>query len=172
MFGLYRTLLALLVVAQHIGGIPNVGCYAVFGFYCLSGYLMTLIMHENYGFSLSGTYKYAVNRVLRIYPIYWLSVLLTLSLIWLYSPSELSDYHAAMYLPEDFVGILKNIFIFFPFRESPILTPPSWALTVELFFYVLIGLGLSQVQVSDLGLVLLECYLSCSCFSCRRRLGI
>ncbi len=44
MFGTYRTYLALLVVVQHIGGIPVIGGYAVFGFYILSGYLMTLIM--------------------------------------------------------------------------------------------------------------------------------
>lgn len=34
--------------------------------------------------------------------------------------------------------------LFFPFRESPRLTPPAWALTVEIFFYVLIGIGISK----------------------------
>lgn len=52
MFGTYRAFLALMVVALHLGGIPKIGAYAVFGFYCLSGYLMTLIMQTNYGLLL------------------------------------------------------------------------------------------------------------------------
>lgn len=46
MFGSFRTLLALGVVISHLGSAPYMGTYAVFGFYALSGYLMTLIMHE------------------------------------------------------------------------------------------------------------------------------
>jgi len=136
-----------MVVATHLGGIPRVGQYAVFGFYCLSGYLMTLIMNRNYGYSLSGFSKYALNRFLRIYPIYWLSVLLSLLLIWLWGQAEVSDYHPAIYLPQSVLDGLRNAFIFFPLRQSPILTPPSWALTVELFFYLLIGLGLSKLRL-------------------------
>jgi peptidoglycan/LPS O-acetylase OafA/YrhL len=49
MFGFFRTLLALAVVVEHLGPAHYVGPYAVFGFYVLSGYLMTLIMHETYG---------------------------------------------------------------------------------------------------------------------------
>lgn len=41
MFGVYRTALALLVVAGHLGPLEHVGPYAVFAFYVLSGYLMT-----------------------------------------------------------------------------------------------------------------------------------
>ncbi len=79
MFGTYRTFLALMVVALHLGGL-SMGGYAVFGFYVLSGYLMTLIMQNNYGYSALGFYKYALNRFLRIYPIYWVSIVF--SAIW------------------------------------------------------------------------------------------
>jgi len=57
MFGTYRIFLALMVVALHLGGIPKIGAYAVFGFYCLSGYLMTLIMQTNYGYTATGVTK-------------------------------------------------------------------------------------------------------------------
>ena len=69
MFGTYRTLLALMVVFLHLGGVSVLGGYAVFGFYILSGYLMTYIMQKNYGYSRLGQARYAINRMLRIYPI-------------------------------------------------------------------------------------------------------
>jgi peptidoglycan/LPS O-acetylase OafA/YrhL len=144
MFGTYRTFLALMVVALHLGGLPLIGGYAVFGFYTLSGYLMTLIMQTNYGYTLSGVSKYAANRFLRIYPMYWVSIAFSAILVWLLGEQFTSTYHKSIYLPKDFLEIFKNIAIFFPFLESPRLTPPAWALTVEIFFYILIGLGLSR----------------------------
>ncbi|MBN4073864.1 acyltransferase [Beggiatoa alba] len=144
MFGTYRTLLALMVVALHLGGVPVIGGYAVFGFYILSGYLMTLIMQTSYGYTFSGMRRYAENRFLRIYPMYWLSVLFSLVLIYFVGEDFSSNYHAAIYFPSDFTEIIRNILLFFPFIETPRLTPPAWALTVEIFFYILIGLGLSK----------------------------
>ena len=144
MFGVYRTILALMVVAFHIGGIPSIGGYAVFGFYALSGYLMTFIMQKNYGYSTPGKYKYAINRVLRIYPMYWISAIFTLILIFSLGENVTANYHNALYLPTNIAEALKNFFLFFPFSETPRLTPPAWALTVEICFYILIGLGLSK----------------------------
>ncbi len=144
MFGTYRTFLALMVVALHLGGVPKIGAYAVFGFYCLSGYLMTLIMQTTYGYSVSGIGKYAANRFLRIYPIYWMSLLLSIVLILYLGNEYTSTYHRSIYFPGNLSELLKNLLLFFPFRESPRLTPPAWALTVEIFFYIIIGLGASK----------------------------
>lgn len=144
MFGTYRTLLALMVVAQHLGGIPAAGGYAVFGFYCLSGYLMTLIMQTNYGYTANGITKYAVNRFLRIYPIYWFSILVSIALILQLGNDFTSSFHPVMYMPTDFSDAMKNLLLIFPFMDTPRLTPPAWALTVEIFFYILIGFGISK----------------------------
>lgn len=65
-------------------------------------------------------------------------------LIFAMGETHSQHYHMSMYLPRDLAGILKNIFLFFPFQENPRLTPPSWALTIELFYYVCIGLGASK----------------------------
>jgi peptidoglycan/LPS O-acetylase OafA/YrhL len=51
-----------------------------------------------------------------------------------------------MFLPERKLQWLKNIFLVFSYTDSPRLTPPAWALTVELFFYICIGLGLSKTR--------------------------
>lgn len=150
MFGTYRTFLALMVVALHLGGLPKIGVYAVFGFYCLSGYLMTLIMLTNYGYTASGMTKYAINRFLRIYPVYWVSILMSAALIWYLGNSFTASYQPSMYLPGNFLELFKNLIIFFPFIESPRLTPPAWALTVEVFFYILIGIGVSKSKRSTL----------------------
>ena len=129
MFGTYRTLLALLVVVQHVGGIPVVGAYAVFGFYVLSGYLMTLIMQESYGYSLVGVKKYSLNRFLRIFPMYWIASLISLILIFVLGSNYTKSYHYVIYFPHDFSSVVNNLLLFFPFREEPRLVPPAWALT-------------------------------------------
>ena len=144
MFGTYRTLLAVMVVFLHIGGAPVLGGYAVFGFYILSGYLRTFIMQNNYGYDRSGLAKYALNRVLRIYPIYWLACAISLILIAVFGQDITSAFHPAIAIPDGIESILRNLFLYFPGRESPRLTPPSWALTVEIFYYVCIGLGISR----------------------------
>ena len=71
MLGTYRVILALMVVFQHLGKSYQLGAYAVFTFFVISGYLMTYILNENYGYSLRGRMKYLLNRILRIYPVYW-----------------------------------------------------------------------------------------------------
>lgn len=119
------------------------GVYAVFGFYILSGYLMTLIMHKNYGFTADGIKKYALNRFLRIFPIYWVSIIFSLGLILLVGEKFTSSYHDNIFFPSGLEWFF-NLFIIFPLRDAARLTPPAWALTVELFFYVCIGLGLSK----------------------------
>lgn len=146
MFGLYRTILALMVVLLHIGGIPWLGGYAVFGFYILSGYLMTLIMHSHYAYNMGGMLRYALNRALRIYPMYWMACFMTLALIFWLGESRTAVYHQAMVYPVAATDVFKNLFLLFPTLDTVRLTPPAWALTVELCFYALIGLGLSRYK--------------------------
>lgn len=78
MFGTYRLILAFMVVFLHLAGWPGFGEYAVFTFFCLSGYLMTFIMQQNYGYSSQGVKKYVVARALRIYPLYFAACLLSI----------------------------------------------------------------------------------------------
>lgn len=142
--GGYRLFLALIVVLAHLAGVENIGGYAVFGFYMISGYLMTLVMQRVYRYNVSGFLRYSLNRFLRIYPSYWISVCISLFLLYWLGSDFFSAYRRTIATPEDTAAWLRNIFIFFPERESPRLTPPSWALTVEIFFYLAIGLSLSR----------------------------
>lgn len=146
MFGTFRTILALMVVVLHLGGVPAIGGYAVFAFYILSGYLMTFILHNNYGYTCSGRLRYTANRFFRIYPLYWISAIISAGLIWHLGEDFASRYHPSIYFPKHLPDLFRQVFIFFPLRESPRLTPPAWALTVEIFFYCFIGLGISKTR--------------------------
>jgi peptidoglycan/LPS O-acetylase OafA/YrhL len=144
MFGTYRAILALMVAASHIGGVPVLGAYAVFGFYTLSGYLMTLVMQRSYGYGGGGLAKYALNRFLRIYPIYWVSILFSAVVIWVAGKGVAKQFYFVFFLPETAVSWAQNLLLYFPLRWSPRLSPAAWSLTVEIFFYCCIGLGLSR----------------------------
>jgi peptidoglycan/LPS O-acetylase OafA/YrhL len=145
MFGIYRTLLALGIVCVHLGGLwRDVGPHLVFGFYVLSGYLMTLIMHKSYGYTKSGMWYFAVNRFLRVYPIYWATIILSLILMLIFGETISHKFHDAMFFPATIKETLQNVLLIFSHDGTPRISPPAWALTVELFFYVAICLGLSR----------------------------
>ena len=79
--GALRFLLAMSVLAAHLAfypaGLPHPlnPDVAVQGFYIVSGFLITLVLHEKYSGSLWLFYS---NRALRIYPIYWATMILYL----------------------------------------------------------------------------------------------
>ena len=79
--GIFRLLLAFSVVVIHSNPEPTWfmdGKLAVRVFYIISGFYMTLILNEKY-IGQNSSYKlFITNRLLRLYPIYWVILLLTL----------------------------------------------------------------------------------------------
>lgn len=150
MFGLFRTMLAIWVMVFHLVDIPVIGNYAVFSFFLLSGFLMTTIMHDSYGYSHSGMKKYAINRFLRLYPMYWAVAFLSIVAIYFTSETYSLSFHEALSIPDNAEYISYNFTMvfasWFPWDLKPRLSPPTWALTLELFFYVCIGLGISKTK--------------------------
>jgi peptidoglycan/LPS O-acetylase OafA/YrhL len=144
MFGAYRALLASLVVLLHYANVPFIGQYAVFGFFILSGYLMTLVMQTNYGYTVRGSIGYAVNRFLRIYPLYWFSCCVAVLVLLFLEPSFTTGVNGLFSLPESAFDWFRNIALLIGFNRPNTLIGPAWALTIELFFYLCIGLGLSR----------------------------
>lgn len=144
MFGIYRYGLACCVVASHLyaGMIGGPAAYAVWGFYCLSGYLMTLILNEKYGFSFRGVAAYAANRALRIYPGYY-AVCAIMFLIFLTIPSTASRFLPALTMPVGFDSWLYVSTLLARYVGGELVHGSS-ALHVELLFYILMGLGLAR----------------------------
>jgi peptidoglycan/LPS O-acetylase OafA/YrhL len=89
MLGSFRLLLALLVVMAHLAEgttfVSHMGVFAVFGFYVISGYLMTLVLHEVYHFDFS---SFWANRFLRLFPTYYLVALASLLVVIHYCPTR------------------------------------------------------------------------------------
>jgi peptidoglycan/LPS O-acetylase OafA/YrhL len=152
MFGTWRTLLAIEVVVSHILFVPILGGYAVFSFFVLSGFLMTSIMHTTYGYTPGGFVRYAANRALRLYPNYWFAIMISLGVILLVGAPVATKHFAAFTTPQTSAEWLQNLTMIFPYLvpsdARSILAPPTWALTVEICYYILIGLGVSQSKRS------------------------
>ncbi|MCP5271936.1 MAG: acyltransferase [Burkholderiaceae bacterium] len=105
---------------------------------------MTAILHKDYGYGPGGFARYLVNRGLRILPMYWLAVLVSLLLLALLGEQASRAYHSEMGLVVSAVDLVRNLVLVLDIGTPTRWVPPAWALTVELFFYLLMGLGLSR----------------------------
>jgi peptidoglycan/LPS O-acetylase OafA/YrhL len=149
MLGIFRYTLALMVTLSHLwtslAGWSGVG--AVFGFYVISGYLMTSVLNQSYGFTARGLGRYALNRFLRIFPTYWFVLLLAVLVVaTIPRDAFLTNYKLSM--PREMFDWLPNIFIIGLLDgPSKVLIPPAWTLDIELCFYLLMGLGLSRSRI-------------------------
>ncbi|HKP23234.1 MAG TPA: acyltransferase [Dongiaceae bacterium] len=135
MFGTFRLLLALMVVQSHFAGGGLGGPVAVFGFFCLSGYLMTKIVNESYSDGLSGYLRFLGNRALRIYPAYYAAVVFAAGVLLLW-PIEARTAAGWYMLPQDWLQTFSIIGLQ---PRSPILLVPAWSLHVEIIHFILIG---------------------------------
>jgi peptidoglycan/LPS O-acetylase OafA/YrhL len=125
--GILRLLLALSVVFAHstsFFGYSFVGGeIAVKAFYIISGFYMSLILNEKY-VGKNNSYKLFIsNRFLRLYPIYWVVMIMTIlfsvfSLLYTNynDPLKLKcylEYYHSMSFGSIIFLIFSNIFIFF-----------------------------------------------------------
>ncbi len=161
MFGLLRFLLAVMVLVGHLFWLSDIGRYAVFGFFILSGYLMTLVMQNTYSYSRKGVTKFLKNRFLRLYPSYWIACLLSIVIIIVLGQANTTIMSNSLALPETPALVLTNItmvsFALFPNEVVPRLSPATWALTTELFYYCLIAFGISKTKLRTGCWIFLSC---------------
>lgn len=154
MFGFLRFFLATNVVLTHIVHIRSLGPFAVYTFFILSGFLMTTIMKNTYNYTIKGIMRYAINRFLKLFPVHWFLLLLTIAIIFITSPEFAYEFNEKIKIPSSASEILANITMiypaFHPGSYPSILAASSWALTIEIFFYFLIGLGLSRNRIITL----------------------
>jgi len=130
--GTYRYFLALFVAVHHmeLETVFWLGPYAVFGFYVISGFLMTLVLNEVYT-GTENVWRYLANRCLRIFPLYWgvfaitiLCLLVGIKIKYAVIPTEPS-------------AMLNNLSFIFGDWSSRLTVTQSWSLRVELVFYIL-----------------------------------
>lgn len=140
MLGSLRLLLALAVAASHAGitlhGL-NPGVIAVVGFYLISGYVMTGLLHRHYATPEQAGGFY-LDRAVRLLPQYFLYAGLALVCYFVLHPES---YHLSR--PPASGDILNNLFVvplnYYMWNDSDrfALVPPAWSLGAEIQFYLL-----------------------------------
>ncbi|WP_435008214.1 acyltransferase family protein [Tundrisphaera lichenicola] len=145
MFGLFRYVFSLCVLFSHLYAKTPDGpaAYAVWGFYCLSGYLISLVLNEKYGFDRQGLKSFAVSRTLRLLPAYYAVCLLTVVVY-----SAFPDAARTFTLKPEMPGsAIKWFHIVIPvwFRRGGLL-PQFGAVRIEILFYALMALGLARYK--------------------------
>lgn len=143
-FGAWRLFLALLVGLSHLWGamLQGPAAYSVWGFFVLSGYLMTHVLQTKYGFSVAGVAAYARNRVLRIFPGFWVaSAIGVVVLVYLADAGiDAKKLNPGFGTPRDIYewGFLATLLPFFPRWNGPV--PVANAVSVEIGYYILLPL--------------------------------
>lgn len=121
--GILRTILALAVVVYHSNKIFGLrmcgGQVAVEAFYIISGFYMALILNEKY--TGPGHYKkFILSRFFRIFPVYWIVLILALALSLIGYTAFDRPYYLARYISNYeclsgftiFYFILENLIVF------------------------------------------------------------
>ena len=141
-FGTWRLLLASMVAASHLwdGMLDGYAAYAVWAFFVLSGFLMTMVLSTRYGFEAAGLRAYAFNRFMRIFPLYWIAVLAGLLTLWYagHRGIELRQLNGEFHWP---VGVEQWTYVIslFPgFSHDGLPVPVSNALAIEVGYYMLL----------------------------------
>ena len=144
-----RAIAALMVVFYHLNifilpkrlyaetgealhPVANMGYSGVEFFFALSGFLMLYIHRRDFG-APQKAYSYAIKRVSRIYPAYWL-VLIPMVLAGALIPAVGLGYMPGL------GQLLPNLFLV-PMEDTPILQV-SWTLQHEMLFYAIFGLAI------------------------------
>lgn len=141
MTNIFRFVLAVFVVIAHLtSGVAffsHWGVFAVFGFYVISGYLITFILNEGYSFKLA---PFALNRFIRLFPIYYIVVLVSIIVFWALPGA--GEFHRAWIEKDRLIDYFGNVFIFpFAFYDATYrISPPTWSVAVELINYLILWL--------------------------------
>ena len=150
--GTLRVILVLSFVGWNIDGryvMPVTGHVALICFYIISGFTISMVIHENYRHVEKGVWRFYAARFLRVFPIYWTVCLLTL-IFWLVIRGAKPvvffnlDLPPGIWLPT----LIANFAIFgldalamavqTTWKTTNILQliPPAWSLAIALQFYL------------------------------------
>lgn len=143
--GILRTFLALCVVGAHTEPIfrlsANGGTLAVQCFYVISGFYMALVLTEKYSSALT-FYK---ARLLRLLPMYWTALLITVALGFAFHQWDVREAYARLPVGVALLTTFSNLLLlgqdwlyFIPGGyESTTIIGQAWTLGVELSFYAI-----------------------------------
>lgn len=134
--GLVRLILATLVVLFHITKFIFIGELAVFCFFILSGYWVTLMYENKYSHIKNPICTFYISRLCRLLPVFYLITFLTFGLITVFKPYELN--RMPIFGFESIRFWLANIFLvgYNQISFKPLV--PAWSLDIEMQFYLIL----------------------------------
>jgi peptidoglycan/LPS O-acetylase OafA/YrhL len=150
--GVYRFLLAIGVVAFHVGGGWVIGRAAVFAFYFVSGFLISRVLDTSYRGGVDRLAAFYCKRALRLLPLYLVIAVMTLVAFSLRgSTAFLVDGKTIMLLDKDLVGgpwpnwsellpwptLVSQVPIPMISGAGPDVIPQAWSIGVEIAFYLI-----------------------------------
>jgi peptidoglycan/LPS O-acetylase OafA/YrhL len=144
MLEIVRFLLAVVVVEAHIWplNVPWFAWEAVFAFYTLSGFLMTMTLHKKYGFTGPGLSAFCINRILRLWPAYLVILIITVAALYV---APLGEIYGLLRAPQTSGEWAANLALvglvgsdFGHMVSMPLTLPNNWSLSVEVFCYALL----------------------------------
>lgn len=158
--GILRLLFALSIVVYHAHEPHGLFLFdqqaAILSFFIISGFYMALILDGKY----QSKFTFYISRALRIFPLYWIALSITLFLgfikIYLHLGSEetaithyfqYSTYLSGIsaitefvnFISRNFTLILTRDYFFIQDNLAPgyLIVNPAWTLQIELMFYAL-----------------------------------
>lgn len=141
MFGTLRFVLALMVVIEHfyLTDVIHPGAIAVICFYMLAGYVMAHAVQTQFGVSAESVRKFYLDRILRIFPLYWIVSIAILVTIWIIKGPSISlkpgsVLGTALLFPLNYWMYTPS---FFSINGDSFPIPPAPSLALELHFYLI-----------------------------------
>ena len=155
--GTFRLVLAMAVMLAHIRGTIGASIVnreslhiliwsgqAVFAFFVISGFYMSLIINEKYAKLPNGTRRFYLNRALRLYPIHWVVVALFIAGALVSGTPYFLTGDQMLPLGRWLFAVLSNVF-FFGAEILPSMGGDNgrfmvgmiWSLSIECYFYAM-----------------------------------
>jgi peptidoglycan/LPS O-acetylase OafA/YrhL len=127
----------------------NLGGLGVSVFFVVSGYCMGLAAQHS-----KGPFDFLCRRIFRIFPGYWFSLLIVIAAVVFHI--LFLGQNSVTVLPKSITEITTTLLLLTkPFSSTETVNWVYWSLTVEIFFYLIIGMSLFFKPVIRQWLVLL-----------------
>ncbi|WP_348799919.1 acyltransferase family protein [Flavobacterium adhaerens] len=142
--GFVRFILASLVVLFHITKFVFIGHLAVFCFFILSGYWVSLMYETKYSKTKNPLFVFYCSRIFRLLPVFYLVSILTFIMLHSFEPEIVSslDFKST----SSIVFWFANLFMlgYNQLGFAPLV--PAWSLDIELQFYLLLPILLLFIK--------------------------